>query len=242
MGAALASGAIDGFCVGSPWNQIAVTNGHGRIAITGYELWNNAPEKVLGVSKAWADENPAAHHRLLCALLDTARWLDDPRNLPEAADILASPAYVGANARIIHAALAGKLRCGPGIPDVDIPDFHVFHRYAANFPWVSHAVWMFSQMFRWGQMTTPIDMIGVAQEVYQPALYRQAAQALGIPAPPVDMKQEGLSPGAQRVSDVPLGSSKFFDDATFDPMQPMSYLEGFEIHSLRRPSHKIEPA
>jgi nitrate/nitrite transport system substrate-binding protein len=91
-------------------------------------------------------------------------------------------------------------------------------------------------------MTIPVDMIAVAQEVYRPALYRQAAQTMGLEAPSVDMKQEGVPASPQRGTKVQIGSSKFFDDSTFDPTRPMSYLEGFEIHSLRRPPISLEPA
>ncbi|TAK97931.1 MAG: nitrate ABC transporter substrate-binding protein, partial [Rhodospirillaceae bacterium] len=239
MGTELSAGTIDGFCSGGPWNQAAVLRGLGHVAITGYELWNNAPEKVLGVSQSWAQENPNTHLALIRALIEAACWLDDRTNLAEAADILASDKYVGMGAGIIESSLLGKCRYGIGEPETDLPDYHVFHRHAANFPWVSHGVWILSQMYRWGQLTAPVDLLAVARSVYRPDLYRAAALPLGVSVPVTDMKQEGAHRSSWRTGDIEFGPDKFVDDRLFDPAHPVSYLEGFEIHSLRLPPDKI---
>jgi nitrate/nitrite transport system substrate-binding protein len=117
--------------------------------------------------------------------------------------------------------LTGRLLAGPdGEADV-LPDFHVFHRYAANFPWISHALWLLKQMARWRQIAAPADLTAVARQVYRPDLYREAARALGIAAPDVDVKVEGVHAGSWTLPSgrgaITMGSDLFFDGATFDP-------------------------
>jgi nitrate/nitrite transport system substrate-binding protein len=221
MVAALEAGALDGFCVGEPWNTLAVQRGSGVVATTKHDLWNFAPEKVLGVRLAWAEQHPEEHRALLRALLAAARWCDEPENRAPLAELLAAPRYVGVPA----AALA---------PSLAAPSFHCFHRYAANFPWRSQAVWMLCQMLRWGQLEKPIDLRRVAAEVYRSDLYREAAADLGVPCPTSDEKLEGVhatswrAPG-ERV-DVELGADLVFDALRFDARDPVAYLAAHPIH------------
>lgn len=233
MADALAAGAIDGFCVGEPWHQAAVTAGVGRIVITGYDVWNNAPEKVLGVAKSWADENPNTLDALVRALLEAAQWLDVPQNREPAAELLSR--YIDLPAGVIALPLLGKPRLSLDGASRDVPDFNIFHRYGANFPWVSHGVWCLSQMYRWGQFTVPCDIAAVARGVYRPDLFRKAAAALGVPAPARDMKREGGHGEPWTLDGLALGADRFCDGRRFDPAQPDDYLEGFGIHSVRTP-------
>lgn len=232
---ALERRTIDGFCVGEPWNSVAVQRRLGRIVATKYEIWNNSPEKVLAVNQTFAEQRPELHQALLRALIEAAVWADVPGNRREVARILAEARYVGAPEALLAASLTGRLVLGPGDEAAAVPDFHVFHRYAANFPWTSHAVWLLTQMLRWGQLTSPIDMLATARRVYRPDLYRQAASDVGIPAPEVDLKNEGIhssewllegSAGAIR-----MGSDRFFDGREFHPNAAVSYLASSEIRT-----------
>jgi len=231
MGAALTAGAIDGFCVGGPWNQVTVLDGHGYIAVTGYEIWNNAPEKVFGVSQAWAEQHPNTHLALLSAMIEAAQWLNGKTNLAEAAKILAGRDYVGLDAGIIHASLMGKYHYHMHAPAADIPDYHVFHGHAANFPWVSHGLWVLTQMCRWGQLDASVNLAEIARRVYRPDIFRAAAQPLGLPVPPLDMKPEGVHDSEWLFHDVVLGADRFCDGAVFDPAKPDHYVAQFLIHS-----------
>src|SRR5262249_6006323 len=149
---ALARGTIDGFCVGEPWNSVAVREGLGAIVITKYEIWNNSPEKVFAVPRTFAERQPEVHQALLRALLEAAAWADAREHRLEVAHLLADTRFVGAPAALLAGSLSGHLVREPGGAPIAIPDFHVFHRYAANFPWISHGVWLLSQMARWGQI------------------------------------------------------------------------------------------
>jgi nitrate/nitrite transport system substrate-binding protein len=100
-----------------------------------------------------------------------------------------------------------------------MPDFNVFSRYAANFPWRSHALWLLTQMVRWGQIREPVDLLGIAQTVYRPDLYRQAAAELGITCPTSDWKAEGAHAAPWPRDGLILGADRFVDGAAFDPGQ-----------------------
>jgi nitrate/nitrite transport system substrate-binding protein len=233
MGAALAAGTIDGFCSGGPWNQAAVQAHAGEVIVTGYEIWNNAPEKVFGVSETWAQENPNTHLALVCAMIEASQWLENSANLSEAAHLLAAPNYVGVSSDLLEPSLRGKWRYCADQPAVDIPDYHVFHRYAANFPWISHGIWILTQMCRWGQIPMRTDFAEIAQAIYRPDLYRAAAGVLGVTVPPSDFKHEGSHGAPWTLDGFTRGADRFFDGRAFDPSRPLAYLEGFEHHNMR---------
>jgi nitrate/nitrite transport system substrate-binding protein len=222
MVAALEDGELDGFCVGEPWNTLAVQRGSGVVASTKHALWNHAPEKVFGVRLEWAEQHPELHRALLRALLEASRWCDESDNRAPLAELLARPAYVGVPADVIAPSLAA-------------PGFHCFHRYGANFPWRSHAVWMLCQLLRWGQIEKPIDLRRVAAEVYRSDLHREAAADLGLLCPSSDEKLEGVHATAWRAPgervDLELGSDLVFDALRFDARDPVAYLASHAIHN-----------
>jgi two-component system, oxyanion-binding sensor len=178
MVAHLSGGVIDGYCVGEPWNQQAQSLGIGRIAVTGHHLWKAMPEKVLGTTEAWAKRHPRTLIALVQALIEACAWLDEPANRAEAARVLAAPRYVNAPVEVIARSLS-------------LPDFHIFHRGDANFPWRSHADWFLAQMVRWGQASARADLAAVADRVFRPDLFRAAAAGLGIACPDEDRKPAG---------------------------------------------------
>lgn len=134
----LTAGTIDGYCVGEPWNSLAVRAGAGWCP-----MWSaaHAPghvEKVLLVTQRFADTHPAEHARLLVALFAAAAWCDEPANREALADLLAGARYLNVPARVIAPALVGRFDCGHGRVE-NVPDFHVFHQGGANFPSVEKA-------------------------------------------------------------------------------------------------------
>ncbi len=217
----LKAGRVDGFCVGQPWNSVAVEQGHGVIVATKNELWSLSPEKVLGVREEWAQANGELLADVIRALTLSCQWLDQPQNRREAAAILARPEYVGVAEEILLRPLIGNLARGGGEADIADPDAVVFHRHAANFPWRSHAVWIITQMIRWGQAREPFDILALAERVYRPDLYRAAVAELGIDVPQSDYKREGAMADA----------ASFFGQGSFDPRAAMSYLKGLRIRA-----------
>ena len=215
----LKAGRVDGFCVGQPWNSVAVIEGHGVIVATKNALWPMSPEKVLGAREAWAQANPALLSDVMRALVSACKWLDEPENRRKAAAILAEPHYVGLPEESLVRPLTGHLKRGREEPEILDPDAVVFHRHAANFPWRSHAVWIITQMIRWGQVREPFDILALAEHVYRPDLYRAALSAASVEMPTGDYKSEGET-------------SAFFGGETFDPQAAIGHLKALPIRAV----------
>ena len=233
----LQAGNIDGYCVGEPWNERAVCADTGRVVVTNYEIWNNVPEKVLGVTHEWAQRHPNTHRALLRALLETAAWVDRAENRDETVRAIAREEYVDAPVDVVSMSMSGGLVYARGEEARQLADFNVFHRYAANFPWRSHAEWFITQMYRWGQIEAPVDIRQAADTVYRPDIYRLAAADLGLPVPLEDRKEEGGHTGAWELATatapIPMGPDRFLDGRRFSPTDPLGYLAGFDVHSRR---------
>lgn len=189
---ALETGQIDGFCAGEPWNQLAVQQGIGCVTASSYELMHNGPEKVLGVTKIWAESNPDTHLALVGALLEAALWLDDTRNRLLFAETLAKPQYLDVPILSLCAPLQGYYRYAPDEPERYIPDFHVFARYAANVPWHNHGEYFLECMQAAGQLPSSVKQAHKAlAQVYRMDLYRAAAKHLGLAYPLADTLPTG---------------------------------------------------
>jgi ABC-type nitrate/sulfonate/bicarbonate transport system substrate-binding protein len=233
MAARLASGEIDGFCVTAPWNALAVAQGTGEIVTYASEIWRVGPDKVLGLTAEWAERHPNTLQALLRALLRAAVWCDEPDNRAELGAILAGPDFLAAPVDVVSQSLIRSPDYAPGEPGELSLDYIVYHRYAASFPWRSHAVWFLTQMLRWGQIDGGVDITAVAEAVYRPDLFRTAAAALGEPAPLVEEKVEGAHAAFWRLDEatipIRMAPDLFFDGRMFDAAQPARYAAGFEI-------------
>jgi nitrate/nitrite transport system substrate-binding protein len=229
MPATLEAGTIEGYCVGEPWNQQAVFKGIGVPIITDYEIWKNNPEKVFGVSQAWADKYPNTHIRVIKALIRAAKWLDENNggNRMEAVKILARPNYVGADEQVIANSMTGTFEYEKGDKRA-VPDFNVFFRHNATYPFYSDAVWFLTQMRRWGQIPEAKPdswYMDTAKQVYRPDIYAKAAKEL-------------IAEGKMSASDFPdfatekgfkPPQTEFIDHITYDGTQPNAYLDKFKI-------------
>ncbi|WP_308387944.1 CmpA/NrtA family ABC transporter substrate-binding protein [Acidithiobacillus sp. AMEEHan] len=207
---ALRNGEIDAFCVGEPWGTLAAMEGVGRPIISSYALWNNVMEKVLAVREDWATREPELHQALLRALLAAGRWLDLEPQRQQAASWIARAIEVPEAA--VAAALSGAI---PGLPQH--PDRHVFHRYAAQYPWREHGHWIAEQMRLSGQWPAHISPQSVVERVYRGDLYRQAAATIDAPIPMDEHSGIGLHSQPWRLTcqerDIVMGATKIFDDS-----------------------------
>ncbi len=225
MPATLAQGTIHGYCVGEPWNQQAVLKGIGVAAITDYEIWKNNPEKVFGVTAQWDRKHPKTHLAVVRALIRAGKWLDaSAANRQKACQILSKPEYVGADVQVIANSMTGTWEYYPGDKRA-MPDFNVFFRYHATYPYYSDAVWYLTQMRRWGQITEakPDEWYEqTAREIYRPDIYLKAAETLvaeGELKPNEVARTEGYRPP----------TSEFLDGIEYDGRKPNEYLKKFEI-------------
>lgn len=230
MPATLEAGTIHGYCVGEPWNQQAVFRDIGVPVITDYDIRNNIAEKVFGVTNDWANENPNTHVRVVKALIRAGHWLDDNNNAnrQEAAEIISNSYYVGADVDVITNSMTGVFEFEKG--DVRAaPDFNVFFRYNATYPYYSDAVWYLTQMRRWGQLPEAKSddwYMEMAKKVFLPEVYQLAAESL-------------IADGLLNAEDFPdftaedgfrsVEHTTFIDHFKFDAHQPNQYLNQFPI-------------
>ena len=226
---ALATGEIDGICVGEPWNSIAVDRGVGRIALVTAQIWRRGVEKVLAMRTETMNADPDRVHRLVRALHAAAAHFVDPATTQESAEILARPEYLDAPVEPVTRAITDRVRLIRGAEPVHIPDFMFQYREAANFPWRSQAAWLYSQMIRWDGTAYSAAEDAVAQSVFRPDLYRAALAGSGAILPNASSKLEGaidgtsLGAGASQGRLI-LGRDPFFDRRAFDPDDIPGYL------------------
>ncbi|KLK90803.1 ABC transporter substrate-binding protein [Microvirga vignae] len=232
---AMAARAIDGFCVNAPWNMIAVEKGVGRIVATKADIWPSAPEKVLGVSPDWAEKNPETLSRLIVALDAAARWCDDPGNHGSLAQMLGDRACVGISPDMILRLLKGELTVDPGGRTRSIENYLMFHGQAANFPWISQARWIYSQMVRWGQVAHDEPCLAQVEAAYRPDIYRSVLAGSATAVPLIDSKVEGVGSSSTVVptagGDLTLAADAFIDRRAFDPSDIPGYVSGFAIRT-----------
>lgn len=228
---ALAAGQLDGICVGEPWSSVCVAQGHGRIITTKSQVWKSSPEKVLGVRADWAEQNPDLLSALIKSLYEAARWCGDASNLADLANILARPEYLGVSFETVMRALDGRLDLGSG-NDVVLKDFMIPFKRAATFPWQSHALWFYSQMVRWGQISHCEKNMQLAKQAYRPDLYRAALKDTDAIIPSANMKVEGALVSETAVGStgrLTLGPDGFFDGKIFDPDKVEDYIRSFQV-------------
>ncbi len=171
---ALRTGQVDGFCVGEPWNSLAVAAGIGCIVAATSDIWPLGPEKVLGMRRDWAEGHPGAVASLVRAIDAASRWCDAAENHADLAVLLSEPRHVGAPASVLLAALDGRLPCTRDGAPQDWPDFLVFSRHEAALPKPEHAAWFHARMVRWGQIAADAGGLEVATSTYRPDIYRSA--------------------------------------------------------------------
>ncbi len=149
---ALRSGQVDGYCVGEPWNSVAVESGVGVIAAVISDIWPAAPEKVLGMRADYADRHPEVVRALVRTLVAASRWAGDAANLDELAVLLSEPRYVGVPARLLLRSLLGEVLLQAGEPPIQRREFLILAGPDATAPLPDHAAWICQQMQRWGQV------------------------------------------------------------------------------------------
>ena len=229
MPATMEAGTIYGYCVGEPWNQQAVFKNIGVPVVTDYEIWKDNPEKVFGITKAFAEKYPNTTIRLTRALIRAAKWLDDNNNAnrPEAVKILSQSNYVGADYEVIANSMTGTFEYEKG-DKREVPDFNVFFRYNATYPYYSDAIWYLTQMRRWGQISEDKPdswYVDIAKKVYRPDIYEAAAKSL-------------IAEKLARVSDFPnfveedgfrSPQTHFIDGIVYNGKQPNEYINKFSI-------------
>ncbi|MEL6840546.1 MAG: CmpA/NrtA family ABC transporter substrate-binding protein [Pseudomonadota bacterium] len=214
MADAVAEGHVDAFWVGEPWGSVAVQRGVAQLMMTGRDVWQFAPEKVLAARHDWVAENDDTVRRLMRAVFHASKWLDVPRNKPLAVEILGRSEHLSLPSDLIDPAVTGHIVAKSGAHPVEVERFLQFHRHAASFPWRSQAAWIAHQL---GARDTDLQK---AKACFRTDLYRQNLADIGADMPGASEKIEGSLQFETAVASsrghMILAPDAFFDGRTFD--------------------------
>jgi two-component system, oxyanion-binding sensor len=189
----LSSRQVDGFCVGAPWNSVAVELGIGHILHFGSNIFAQAPEKVLAVRAAWSANRDDVLERLVSALHQATLFINDPNNLDELVALLAAPTRIGVAPEIIERTFTGSLRIAPGETFRADPDYILIGRKGTARPEPADAAWLYAQMVRWKQAPLLADLLAAAKSCFRPDLYDLALRpAAASPAMTHEMAHERI--------------------------------------------------
>jgi ABC-type nitrate/sulfonate/bicarbonate transport system substrate-binding protein len=210
----LANGQVDAFCVGAPWNSVAVDLGIGHILHFSSDILVRAAEKVLAVRQSWAETNPQVLAALTRAAAKAADFIEHPENRAEAAHILARAERIGVDAEVIQRTLDGRLKVSPDGAWRESSRYLLIGREGAGRPDPAQAAWLYAQMVRWGQTAMRPDALRTAMEVFRPELYDAAM---------------GHPPAISEASSA-IGA---FAGPAFDPADIAGHLKAFKIGHWR---------
>jgi NitT/TauT family transport system ATP-binding protein len=205
----LESGHVDGFCVGAPWNSMAVDRCAGHILHYGSDILVHAAEKVLAIRQSWAEKKPDIVASLVRAASRAAEFIEQPGNRAETARILAQPERIAVDADVIQRTLEGHLKISPDGTIRESGRYLLVGREGTGRPDPAQAAWLYSQMARWGQARASAEALTTAMAVFRPDLYDAAL---------------GIRGGGQ-----PTRSIGAFDGPDFDPNDIAGYLASFKI-------------
>jgi len=202
---------MEGYCVGEPWNGVAAVQNVGFTHIASQDIWKNHPEKALVVNKAFAEGSREDLKKVMMAILEACKWLDNMGNRKKAAQILSRPNYVNAPATVLEARLMGSndLGCELGVQKYK-DDYMLFYNNGfVNAPRLSHGIWFMSQYVRFGYIPAlPADYKEIVNKIIMDDLYDEVAKSMNIIVPADDMKPFKLN-----IESVP-----------FDPNNPKAYI------------------
>jgi two-component system, oxyanion-binding sensor len=208
----IASGQIDGFCVGAPWNSIAVDHGVGYILHMVSEILIRAAEKVLAVNQAWAERSPETVAKLVRAHQRAADFIAAENDREEVLAILSQPEYLGVSPEVINRTLSGRLKISPDGEVRENRRHLLIGTEGAARPDPIQGAWLYAQMVRWGQVPLTQDLLDQAMRVFRPDLF-DAALGQGAGTEPAKAHQ--------------------FSGPDFDPGKIEHYLSGFAVSRLK---------
>ena len=203
-------GNMDGFCVGEPWNGVAVKQGIGFSEISTQDIWKHHPEKALVANKEFATKDREKLKRVMMAVMEACKWLDSPANRKKAAATIGRGPYVNAPADVIENRMMGTydLGCNQG-QEIYGDDYMTFFRGGqVNFPRKAHGIWAMAQYVKFGYLNQAPDYKTIADKLVLQDLYKEVAAKMGVKVPNDDMKPFSLT----------------LDKTPFDPNRPETAL------------------
>jgi nitrate/nitrite transport system substrate-binding protein len=209
MVANLRAGNVDGYLGPDPFNQRAVYDGVGFIHVLSKQIWDRHPCCAFAISQEFVTGMPNTYSALVKSIVDAAAFAAKPENRKQIAAAIAPANYLNQPVTVIEQVLTGTFADGLGKVQ-RVPDRIDFD----PFPWESFAVWIMTQMKRWGQIKGDVNYAKVAKEVYLATGTAKLMQELGL-VPPKETSK----------SFVIMGKP-------FDPAKPEDYVKSFKIKRM----------
>ena len=206
--------SMDGFCVGEPWNARGIYDKVSFTVASSQDVWPDHPEKVLGATADFVQRHPNTSRALIMAMLDAARFIDEPDNRTRVAEIIAGKSYIDAPVDVIKSRFMGNYEDGLGRQWRDPNHMKFFADGKVPFPYLSDGMWFLTQFRRWGLLSADPDYLAVARQINQVELYSQAATRLNVAVP----------------KDV-MRSSVLMDGKVWDGSHPEEYAAGFKVRA-----------
>ncbi|MEJ5339436.1 MAG: CmpA/NrtA family ABC transporter substrate-binding protein [Aquificaceae bacterium] len=207
---------MDGYCVGEPWNEVAVREGIGFTHLATQDIWKHHPEKALVFNEEYLSKNREEAKAIMKAVIEASMWLDDMKNRKEASKVLAK--YVNAKPEDIETRLLGVYHLGKGLGEHTYRDDYMlfFKKGDVNLPKYSYGIFFLAQYRRWGMIKERPDYLGIAKKLIDKPLFMEVAREMKLSVKDDDMK--------------PL--SGFIDGVVFDPNKPEESIRAYKVKEV----------
>jgi nitrate/nitrite transport system substrate-binding protein len=206
-------GNMDGYCVGEPWGHRAIADGIGITGVTTQDIWKDHPEKALGTTADFVKKYPNTARAVTAAIIEAGKWIDAGlQNKNKMAETVADKSYVNTSVDVINQRILGRYQNGMGKTWDDPNHMKFYNDGLVGMPYLSDGMWFLTQHKRWGLMKEHPDYLGIARQVNQIDIYKQAAAAAKASVP----------------KDV-MRSSKMVDGVVWDGKDPKKYAESFKV-------------
>ena len=180
---------MEGFSVGEPWNGVAAAQNVGFTQIASQDIWQHHPEKALVVNSKFAAEDKEDLKKVMKAIIEACKWLDNMGNRKKAAQWLTKPYYVNAPLQVIEARLLGSsdLGCELGVQKYKGDYMTFYNNGLVNTPKKSHAMWFLAQYVRFGYLKAEPNYKAITEKLILDDLFAEVAKEMSVPVQP-DMK------------------------------------------------------
>ena len=206
-------GNMDGYCVGEPWGHRAIADGIGITAVTTQDIWKDHPEKVLGTTADFVKKYPNTARAVTAAIIEAGKWIDAGlQNKNKMAETVADKSYVNTSVDVINQRILGRYQNGLGKTWDDPNHMKFYNEGTVSMPYLSDGMWFLTQHKRWGLIKDHPDYLGIAKQINQIDLYKEAAAAAKAPVPKDLMR-----------------TSKLIDSVVWDGKDPKKYADSFKV-------------
>jgi nitrate/nitrite transport system substrate-binding protein len=206
-------GNMDGYCVGEPWGHRAIIDGIGVTGVTTQDIWKDHPEKALGTTAEFVKKYPNTSRAVTAAIIEAGKWIDAGlQNKNKMAETVADKSYVNTSVDAINQRILGRYQNGMGKTWDDPNHMKFYNEGTVSMPYLSDGMWFITQHKRWGLIKDHPDYLGIAKQINQIDLYKEAAAAAKAPVPKELMR-----------------TSKLIDGTVWDGKDPKKYADSFKV-------------